>query len=63
MPFAKAGFGWEAGKDIERRLHDAWFETLCNLANHNCCLELSNGRCPWDVFICPYGSIGLYIKV
>ena len=51
MPFAKAGFGWEAGKDIERRLHDAWFETLCNLANHNCCLELSNGRCPRDVFI------------
>ena len=47
----KAGFGWEAGKDIERRLHDAWFETLCNLANHNCCLELNNGRCPRDVFI------------
>lgn len=45
--------GWVGNETSrhKRRLLSAWFETLCNLANHNCCLGLSNGRCPRDVFM------------
>ena len=46
--------GWVAGRDImKRRLLDALFETYRISQIQNCCLELSNGRCPGCDYIIP----------